>query len=51
MLAPWKERYGRTRQCIIAKQRHHFAIKGLHNQSSGFSSSHVEMRELDPNED
>ena len=50
MLAPWKERYDRTRQCIIAKQRHHFADKGLHSQSYGFSSSHVRMGGLDPNE-
>ena len=31
----------------IKKQRHHFADKGLCDQSSGFSSSHVCMWELD----
>ena len=30
----------------IKKQRHHFADKGPHNQSYGFSSSHVWMWEL-----
>ena len=30
----------KSRQCI-KKQRHHFANKGLHSQSYGFSSSHV----------
>ena len=30
----------------IKKQRHHFANKGPYNQSYGFSSSHVQMREL-----
>ena len=50
MLAPWKERYDRTRQRIIAKQRHHSADKGLHSQSYGFSSSHERMGGLDPNE-
>ena len=32
---------------IIKKQRHHFADKGLNSQSYGFSSSHVQMWELD----
>ena len=31
----------------IKKQRHHFADKGPHSQSYSFSSSHVQMRELD----
>ena len=31
----------------IKKQRHHFADKGLCSQSYGFSSSHVQMWELD----
>ena len=35
-----------TRQ-HIKNQRHHFAYKGLSNQSYGFSSSHVWMWELD----
>ena len=31
----------------IRKQRHYFANKGLSSQSYGFSSSHVQIRELD----
>ena len=31
----------------IKKQKHHFANKGRNNQSYGFSSSHVQMWELD----
>ena len=31
----------------IKKQRHHFADKGPHSQSYRFSSSHVQMQELD----
>ena len=38
-----------ARQCI-KKQRHHFASKGLHSQSYGFSSSHVQMWDLDHKE-
>ena len=34
----------------IKKQRHHFANKGLYNQSYGFSSSHVWMWEWDHKE-
>ena len=34
----------------IKKQRHHFTNKGLYSQSYGFSSSHVEMWELDHKE-
>ena len=45
ILAPWKKIYDKPRQCI-KKQRHHFANKGLHSQSYGFSSSHVWMWEL-----
>ena len=30
----------------IKKKRHHFADKGLHSQSYGFSSSHVPIWEL-----
>ena len=39
-LTPWKESYGKPRQCI-KKERHHFAHKGPYSQSYGFSSSHV----------
>ena len=43
MLAPWKERYDKPRQCI-KKQRYHFANKRLNNQN--FASSPVWMWEL-----
>ena len=33
--------------CLIKKQRHYLADKGLYSQSYGFSSGHVWMRELD----
>ena len=46
MLAPWKKSYDQPRQ-HIKKQRHYFANKGLSSQSYGFSSSHVQMWELD----
>ena len=36
----------KPRQCI-KNHRHHFASKGLSSQSCGFSSSHVQMWELD----
>ena len=34
----------------IKKQRHYFTNKGLYSQSYGFSSSHVQMWELDHKE-
>ena len=46
MLAPWKERYDKSRQCI-KQQRYRFANKGLYRESYEFSSSHVWMWELD----
>ena len=46
MLTPWKESYDPPRQ-HIKKQRHYFVNKGLSSQSSGFSSGHVWMWELD----
>ena len=46
MLTPWKESYDKPRQ-PIKKQRYHFANKSRLNQSYGFSSSHVQMWELD----
>ena len=49
MLAPWKECYDKPRQCI-KKQRHHFANKVPYSQSCDFSSSHVQMWELDHKE-
>ena len=44
-----KEKLWPTRQ-HIKKQRHYFANKGLYDQSYGFSSSHVQMWELDHKE-
>ena len=38
--------YDQPRQ-HIKKQRHYFASKGLSSQGYGFSSSHVQMCELD----
>ena len=35
---------------VFKKQRHHFANKGLYNKSYGFSSSHVQMWEVDHKE-
>ena len=49
MGSPWQESYENSRECI-KKQRHHFADKGLYSQSYGFSSSHVQMWELDHRE-
>ena len=49
MLDPWKKSYDKPRQ-RIKKQRHHFADKGLYSQSYGFSSSHVQMWQLDHKE-
>ena len=46
MLAPLKKSYDQLRQ-HIKKQRHYFADKGLSSQSYSFSSSHVQMWELD----
>ena len=42
----WKDSCDKPRHCII-KQRHYFAYKGPNSQSYGFSSSHVQMWELD----
>ena len=44
--APWKKSYDQPRQ-HIKKQRHYFANKGPSSQIYGFSSSHVQMWELD----
>ena len=48
-VAPWKESYDNSRQCIKT-QRHHCVDKGLSCQSYGFSSSHVWWWELDHKE-
>ena len=45
----WKKSYDKPRQ-NIKKQRRHFGNKGLYSQSYGFSSSHVQMWELDHKE-
>ena len=45
MLVPWKKSYDQPRQ-NIEKHRHYFANKGPSSQSYGFSSSHVQMWEL-----
>ena len=44
-----EENYDKPRQ-HIKKQKHRLANKALHGQSYGFSSSHVQMRELDHKE-
>ena len=49
MLAPWKKSYDEPWQ-HIKKQRHYFADNGPSSQSRGFSSSHVQMWELDHKE-
>ena len=49
MLAPLKKSYDKPRHCI-KKQRHGFAYKGLYSQSYVFSSSHIQMWELDHKE-
>ena len=46
MLTPWNKSYDQPRQ-HTKKQRHYFANKGPSGQSYGFSSSHVQMLELD----
>ena len=46
MLAPWKKSYDKPWQSINY-QRHYFAKKSLYSQSYGFSSSHVQMWDLD----
>ena len=47
--APWKEGYDKPRQ-HVKKQRDHFADKGQSSQSCSFSSSHIQMWELDHKE-
>ena len=47
--ASWKESYDQPRQ-HIKKQRNHFVNKGLYNQSYGFSSNQVHVREFDHKE-
>ena len=40
--APWKKSYDKPKQ-HIKEQRHYFANKGSHNQSYGFTDSHIWM--------
>ena len=49
MFALWEKSYDKTRQ-HIKKQRHHFANKCPSSQSCDFSSSHVQLWELDHEE-
>ena len=49
MLAPWKKSYDKPSQ-HIKKQRHYFADRDAYSQSYGFSSSHIQMWELDHKE-
>ena len=49
MLPPWKKSYEKPRQ-HTKKQRHYFANKGPSSQSYGFSSSYVQIWELDHKE-
>ena len=49
MLAPWKKSYDKPRQ-HITKQRQYFANASLYSQFYGFSSSHVQIWELDHKE-
>ena len=49
MLAPWKKSYDKSEQ-LIKKQRCYFADKVPYSQSYGFSSSHVQLWELDHKE-
>jgi len=48
MIAPWKKNYDKAKQ-HVKTQRHQFADKVPYSQSYGFSSSHVQMGELDHN--
>ena len=45
----WKKSYDKPRQ-HIKNQRHYFADKGLHSQSCGFSTSHIQMWKLNRKE-
>ena len=49
MFAPCNKSYDKHRQ-HIKKERHHFADKGAYSQSYAFSSSHIQIWELDHKE-
>ena len=44
-LAPWKKCYDKPRQSI-KKQNHRFVDKSPYSQSYGFSSSHIQIRQM-----
>ena len=46
-LASWNRTHDKSRQHIRKAKTHHFADKCPYSQSYGFSSSHVQMQELD----
>ena len=48
-MPPWKKSYDKPRQSM-KKQKHHFANTGPYSQRYGFSSSYVQMWELDRKE-
>ena len=48
-LAPWKKSYDQPRQ-HTKKQRHYFANQGPSSKTYGFSSSHVQIWEVDHKE-
>ena len=49
-LLPGRKAVTSLESICIKKQRHHFADKGPYSQSYGFSSSHIQMWELDHKE-
>ena len=49
MLSPWIKSYDKPRQCI-EKQWHHFSDKPLYSQNYDFSSSHVQMWQMNHRE-
>ena len=49
-LAPWKKIYDKSKQ-YIEKQRHYFANNCPYSQSYDFSSTHVQIWELDNKKD
>ena len=48
MLVPWKKSYEKLNS--VLKGFNHFTDKRPHSKSSGFSSRHVQIRELDHKE-
>ena len=50
MFASWQENFDKPRWCV-EKQRHYSAEKGPYSQGYGLPSGHVQLWELDCNED